>query len=157
MSKIKAFINKPRNIYFSIILMLTLVTGLFSISFSYYIDESNTNGLLTVKGVDNILQSDDLTDGIVGLAPHESKTIKVNIMSNNSYESKYALYYKSNNDVKVFSTLAMDEIIKSKEVQEYELIVSNFEDNPSSVYIGIVNGLVDAEVSVPGNLVEVEE
>ncbi|MCH5167075.1 MAG: hypothetical protein J1F35_04195 [Erysipelotrichales bacterium] len=157
MSKIQTFVKKPRNIYFSIILMLTLVTGLFSISFSYYIDESSTNGLLTVKGVDNRLQSDDLTDGIVALAPHETKTITVNIMSNNSYDSKYALYYKSDNDVKVLSTLEMDEIIKSKEVQQYELIVSNFEENPASVFIGIVNGQVDAEVSVPGSLIEVEE
>ena len=157
MSNIKSFFTRPRNIYFSLILMITLVTGLFSISFSYYIDESNTNGLLKLKKVDNRIQSDDLVDGYLSLAPHETKNITLYVMSNNSFESKYALYYKTDEDVKVISGEEIDDTISSKEVKKYELLVSNFEDTEAKVYIGIENGQIDDEIEVDGSIVEVSE
>ena len=157
MSKIKSFINRPRNIYFSIVLMLTLVSGLFSISFSYYIDESNTEGLLKVKSVDNRIQCDDLVDGYVTLAPHETKEINLYVMSNNNSLSKFALYYKTEDDAKVLSNVSIDETIDAKEVQQYELLVSNFESNPASIYIGILNGKIGDDLEVDGNLIEVTE
>lgn len=157
MSKIVSFFKRPRNIYFSMIMMLTLVTGLVSISFSYYIDESSTNGLLKLTKVDNRLQSDELVDGYISLAPHETKEIKVYVMSNNDFESKYALYYKTDSNAKVISSVNLDESIGSKEVQEYELFVANFDDKDATVFLGIENGKIDADIEVDGNLVEIAE
>ena len=85
----KSFIKKPRNVYFSIVAMLTIVAGLASISFSYYIDESSTEGILKYNAIDNRLQSPDLVDGNVALAPHETKEIELYVMSNNSFMSQY--------------------------------------------------------------------
>lgn len=157
MGKIKSVVTKPRNIYFSIVLMLTLVTGLASISFSYYIDESNTDGLLKLKEIDNRIQSDDLVDGKVSLAPHETKTININVMSNNNTETKFALYYKTEDDVKVFSEVEINSTIDKKELQEYVLLVSNFSGDPASVYIDIESGELTDELVIDGKMVEILE
>lgn len=157
MGKIKSVVTKPRNIYFSIVLMLTLVTGLASISFSYYIDESNTEGLFKLKEIDNRIQSDDLIDGKVSLAPHETKTITVNVMSNNNTKTKFALYYKTEDDVKVFSEEKIASTIDKKELQEYVLLVSNFSSSPASVYIDIESGQLSDELVVDGKLVQILE
>ena len=157
MDKVKNFIAKPRNIYFSLMLLVTLVAGLFSISFSYYIDESSTEGLLKVKGLDNRIQSDDLVDGVVSLAPHETKTINLYVMSNNTKETRYAIYYKTDKNAKVLSETELDETIGANEVYQYTLMVSNFGDEEADVLIDIASAELDDEVSFDGVKVEIAE
>ena len=157
MDKVKSFIAKPRNIYFSLMLLVTLVAGLFSISFSYYIDESSTEGLLKVKNIDNRIQSDDLVDGVVSLAPHETKTINLYVMSNNNRETKYKIYYKTDKNAKVLSDVELDETINANEVHQYTLMVSNLEDDPADVFIDIANAELDGEISFDGEPVEIAE
>ncbi len=139
MKFIKEFIKKPRNVYFSIILMLTLVTGLVSISFSYYIDESSTEGTLKFDVIDNRIQSPDLVDKNVSLAPHETKEIDVYVMSNNNFDTDFFLIYKTENDVKVYSDKEISKTITAKEVQNYHLIISNYSDVAASLELDLVS------------------
>lgn len=157
MKKMVDFLKRPRNVYFSIIVMLTVVTGLVSISFSYYVDESVNNGIIRFSTVDNRLQSDDLVDGYITLASHETKTIKVYIMSNNNFESKFKLYYKTDGNAQVSSEVVLDETIDSKEAYSYELYVSNFEDKENKVFIGISSAYLDDELQIDGTEVQVFE
>ncbi len=154
MKKVLDFLKRPRNVYFSIVVMLTLVTGLVSISFSYYVDESTNSGVIKYSTVDNRLQSDDLQDGYITLGKKESKTIKVYVMSNNNYESKFKLYYKADGNAQVSSEVKLDETIGSKEVYSYELYVSNLEDQENKIYIGINSSYMDEEVQVDGKKIE---
>lgn len=157
MRKIVDFFKRPRNVYFSFILLLTLVTGLASISFSNYIDESNMEGLLEVNNIDNRLQSDDLVDNTIALAAHETKTIKVYIMSNNDFESKFSLYYLTDSNAKVYSETDMKTTIEPKEVIETELTISNFEDATVTVKLGISSALVEDELTIEGKELEILE
>lgn len=157
MKFIKEFIKKPRNVYFSIILMLTLVTGLVSISFSYYIDESSTEGELKFTKIDNRIQSPDLIDGNISLAPHETKEITLYIMSNNDFQSKYKLIYNTDKNVKIFSETPLDEVIDAKEVKDYKLIVSNFEDESVTFELKILSNEINKTIEFVGNTVEVLE
>lgn len=154
MKSVKTFIKKPRNVYFSIILMLTLVTGLVSISFSYYIDESSTEGLLKFSDVDNRIQSEDIVDGVVALAPHETKEITLYVMSNNNFESNFKLYYKTDDNAKVLSSGVIKDTIDAKEVQSYELSISNFGDTPASLVVDIASSDINSEVKFDGTEVE---
>lgn len=157
MKKILDFLKNPRNVYFSIVVMLTVVTGLVSISFSYYVDESTNRGIIKYSTIDNRIQSDDLQDGYITLSGHETKMIKVYVMSNNNYQSKFKLYYKTDGNAQVSSEIVLDETINSKEVYSYELYVSNFEDKENKVYIGISSAYMDEDIKIDGKEIEILE
>lgn len=157
MKFIKNFVKKPRNVYFSIIAMMTIISGLVSISFSYYIDESSTEGELKFTKIDNRIQSPDLIDGNISLAPHETKEITLYIMSNNDFQSKYKLIYNTDKNVKIFSETPLDEVIDAKEVKDYKLIVSNFEDESVTFELKILSNEINKTIEFVGNTVEVLE
>lgn len=157
MKFIKSFIKKPRNVYFSIIAMMTVVTCLVSISFSYYIDESSMDGLLEFVEIDNRIQSPDLVDGNVSLAPHETKEIEIYVMSNNTFDSKYKLIYNTDKNVKVFTDTLMDDVISAKEVKNYKLTLSNFEDESVSFELKLISSDINSEVQFDGNEIEILE
>lgn len=157
MKFISSFIKKPRNVYFSIILMLTLVAGLASVSFSYYIDESSTDGVLKYEKIDNRIQSEALIDGLVSLAPHETKEIILYVMSNNNFASNFKLYYETADNAKVLSSSLIKDSIEAKEVQEYTLSLANFGNEPASLVINIASSNIDSEVTFPGTEVEISE
>lgn len=153
----KSFIKKPRNVYFSIVAMLTIVAGLASISFSYYIDESSIEGILKYNAIDNRLQSPDLVDGNVALAPHETKEIELYVMSNNSFMSQYKVIYKTSQNVKVYSENMMADVIDAKEVQNYKFVISNYDDVPAQIELEVVSSEMNKDLNFEGNEVEVLE
>lgn len=157
MKFIKSFVKKPRNVYFSIIAMMTVVSCLASISFSYYIDESSTEGMLKFDTIDNRIQSPDLVDGNLALAPHETKEINLYVMSNNDMESKYKLIYNTDKNVKIYTNTSIDETIDAKEVKNYTLTVSNFEDEPVTFELKILSSSMSADIPFNGNEIEVIE
>lgn len=157
MKFIKSFVKKPRNVYFSIIAMMTVVSCLASISFSYYIDESSTEGMLKFDTIDNRIQSPDLVDGNLALAPHETKEINLYVMSNNDMESKYKLIYNTDKNVKIYTNTSIDETIDAKEVKNYTLTVSNFEDEPVTFEFKILSSSMSADIPFNGNEIEVIE
>lgn len=150
MNKLAEFLKKPRNIYFSIIAMLTVVTGLVSISFSYYIDDSTNSNIIEVSKVDNRIQSDELIQGYITIPAQETKEIIVYIMSNNDFESKFKLYYKTDDNVEVLSESEIDDQISSHDVLEYKLIISNYDEEESEVFIGIANGYIGKTIELEG-------
>ena len=61
MKKFIEFMKKPRNLYLSIALMLVVVVGLSSITFSYYIEDStNASQVMKVSKNNTFIQTDDL-------------------------------------------------------------------------------------------------
>lgn len=157
MKFIKSFVKKPRNVYFSIIAMLTVVSCLVSISFSYYIDESSTEGVLQFSNIDNRMQSPDLVDGNVSLAPHETKEIELYVMSNNTYDTKYKLIYNTDKNVKVYTDGVIDDVIGPKEVKNFTLILSNFEDESVSFELKIYSSDINHDVVFNGTEIDVLE
>lgn len=147
MKKTLDYMKKPRNIYFSIILMLTLVTGLVSISFSYYVNESNDNkNVLKLSKVDNRVQSDYLQDGIISIKGNEILSFKVYVISNNNFESIYKLFYKTKNkDIKVYKDESKD-TIGANDVHEINITIENISTKDEDVQIGIVSGYVGSEL-----------
>lgn len=153
MSKIKSFFNKPRNVYFSLILMLTVVTGLVSITFSYYVDESpNKTKLVSLSVVDNKIQSDSLKDGKITIPANSTIDLTLYVMSNNNFDSKYNLFYNTSSDkTKVYSIDEIDEEIGAHDVQEVNLTVENYDKRNVEVSIDIASGYIGKDIEISGN------
>lgn len=150
MTKVLGFFNRPRNMYFSILVMLTVVTGLVSISFSYYIDESTNSNIIEVSRVDNRLYSEDMVNGYVTISANESRTLNIYIMSNNNFDSNFKLYYRAEDNVIVNSSKSINNLISAHDVQQYEIVIKNNEAKEVKVYLGIANGYVGKNIEING-------
>lgn len=150
MSKIREFISKPRNIYYCGIVLLTIVTGLVSISFSYYINESGDSKYLSLSVVDNQIQSDELVNNILSIDGNESKTFNLYVISNNNFESIYKLFYKAKNvDIRIKADKLYPSI-HAHDVQVLTITVDNYTSIEQKIEFGIASGYVDTEVTVEG-------
>lgn len=150
MSKLRGFFNKPRNLYYCGIALLTIVTGLVSISFSYYIDETGNGSFLSLSVVDNQIQSDNLINNTLTVGGNESVTFNLYVVSNNNFESIYKLFYKAN---KVNLKVVADKVyssINSHDVQMITITVENYTSVDQKVEFGIVNGYKDTELKIEG-------
>lgn len=153
------FFKRKRNIYFSIIIMLTVVMGLFSISFSYYVDESSKTGLFKINEIDNRLQSDSLTNGTITVNAQETVEFSIYVISNNNFETKYELYYQTNNEsnLEVYTVNNIKETIPSHSVYEYKIVIENYNETSVDVTLGIASSDMQGEVKSPGVVIEKRE
>lgn len=149
------FFKRKRNLYFSIIFMLTLVMGLFSVSFSYYVDETSRSGLVRLNEVDNIIQSDSLKNGVITVGPQETIEFHIYVISNNNYDSKFKLFYQTKNerDIKVYTKEDIKEVIPSHSVYEYTIVIENYSGVQEDVTIGIASSTMDSSVNAPGKVI----
>ena len=154
-----SFLKRKRNIYFSIIFMLTIVMGLFSISFSYYVDESSKTGLFKINEIDNRLQSDALTNGTITVEAQETVEFHVYVISNNNFESKYELYYqaKKEENLEVYTVNEIKSSIPSHSVHEYKIVIENYNEESVGVTFGVASSDLDGEVKSPGVVIEKRE
>lgn len=149
MMKLFKFFKRPRNLYFSIIVMLTVVAGLASISFSYYVGESTNETKLALSIVDNEIQSDALTDYKLTILPNETLTFNMFLISNNNFESIYKLFYKASDKVEV----KVDRIYPSLEAHSVNIVkitVKNYSNNEETVEIGIKSGYLNTNIEIEG-------
>lgn len=153
------FFKRKRNIYFCLIFMLTVVMGLFSISFSYYVDESSRTGLLKINEIDNRLQSDSLTNGTITVKPQETVEFHVYVISNNNFESKYELYYQTKNEtnLEVYTVDEIKETIPSHSVYEYKIVIENYNEESVDVTFGVASSDMQSDVKSPGIVIEKRE
>ena len=150
MGKFIDFIKKPKNLYLSIAVMLVVVVGLTSISFSYYIeDTSNGEQVLKINKIDTFIQSDDLKSDEITIPSHSSKTITINVINNNAYSNEYKVFH-SNGDVTVTTNKEILEHIDSMNVQTYELTFKNDTDDIQVTKLGIKNGYKGSNVEIDG-------
>lgn len=155
MSKLRDFFNKPRNLYYCGIALLTIVTGLISISFSYYIDETGNGSFLSLSVVDNQIQSDNLINNTLTVGGNESMTFNLYVISNNNFESIYKLFYKANKvDLKVTVDKAYSSI-NAHDVQMLTIKVDNYTSVSQKIEFGIANGYKDTELKFDG--IEIKE
>ena len=152
MEKVKTFFTKPKNIYLSVLLMFTVVMGLASVSFSYYVDEStNDTKLVELKVIDNRISSDNLIDGKVTLGANEAKDIELYVISNNDFDTLYKLYYLVDNQyVDVVLNIDINDVIGAKDVHKVLLSVENYSDEEVKVTIGIDSSYVGSEIKLSG-------
>lgn len=152
MDKIRTFFTRPKNLYLSVLLMCTVVMGLASISFSYYVDESTNNTkLVELNVIDNRITSDELVNGKIVLGPQETKEIEVYVMSNNDFDTEYELYYSVDSEyVDVVSSDNTNGTLGSKDVHMIKLVIENYEEKEVEVLIGLDSTYVGSKINLSG-------
>ena len=143
---IRDFIRKPRNIYFSIVTLLTVVTCLISISFSFYIDESN-DGYVNISKLDNRIQSDLLNNGDITVNPNSTITFNLYVMSNNDFDSVYKVMYQCNENVYVKSLSHNGINIGSHDVHEVKVQIENTSNDVQNIHFGIISGYNETDLN----------
>lgn len=147
----KKVFKNSRSLYFTLIIMLLVVTSLVSISFSYYVDDSNNSKQYAkIESVNNTISSDQLNDSYLTLAGNTEETITLNVISNNNFTSSFKLSYESNSDVSVSSLDKIDDVIDAHDVLSYKIKVTNNSNNTSIIKFNIVNGYVGTDFNVSG-------
>ena len=106
--------------------------------------------------IDTRLSSEHFVDGKVKLMAKESKTFNINVMSNNSFETAYQLNYNANHDFVFVLAEHAKRTIGAYDVHSVEVTVSNFNDYPVEVTIGLDTGYNEDSIVLTGNEV-VEE
>ena len=148
MEKLKSFFSQTRNLYFSVVAMLTIVAALSTISFSYYVDES-TYKEKEVSIINNIITSDDFVDGKVVVPAQEGIIVPIYVISNNNFDSFYELYYISDSaNIEVVSKERVNRSIGSKDVHRIDLKFENYSLKEETVEIGIVSGFTSTDLVV---------
>ena len=154
MKKFINFIKKPKNLYLSIAVMLVVVMGLTSISFSYYIEDStNSNQSFQLNKIDTFIQSDYLTSDELTIPAGESVTVDLNVINNNEFGNLFKLYYEGDG-VTYKVDKEVNEIISSKFVLNYNVTFTNTTNDLKTIKIGIINGYLGTEVNVPGTQIK---
>ena len=153
MDKLKEFISKPKHLYFGVILMFVLVVGLASVSFSYVEESSNNTKQTEVIEIDTRMSSEVLKDGKITLAGNEARTFKIDVMSNNSFDSYYSLYYKCDGEDVVVTADELRNEIGSYDVHQIEVTVSNFYSYPVEVTLGLNTGYSEDGITTIGKKV----
>ncbi len=153
MDKLKEFISKPKHLYFGVILMFVLVVGLASVSFSYVEESSNNTKQTEVIEIDTRMSSEVLKDGKITLAGNEARTFKIDVMSNNSFDSYYSLYYKCDSEDVVVTADELRNEIGSYDVHQIEVTVSNFNSYPVEVTLGLNTGYSEDGITTIGKKV----
>ena len=139
--------------------MLTIVMGLFSISFSYYVDESSRTGLYKINEIDNRLQSDALNNGVITVNAQETVEFHVYVISNNNFESKFELYYQTKNtdNLEIYSVDEIKSSIPSHSVYEYKIVIENYNESSVEVTFGVASSYMQSDVNSPGIVIEKRE
>lgn len=149
MKKFIEFMKKPRNLYLSIALMLVVVVGLSSITFSYYIEDStNASQVMKVSKNNTFIQTDDLDSDELTLPPNTFKAITINVINNNDFDSIYKLYYIGDG-VDIIINEPIVNALKPKDVLTYTLTFNNPTDELKVVKLGIVTGYKGNSIDVP--------
>lgn len=148
--KVIEFFKRPRNLYLSIVVMIIVVFGLSSVTFSYYIEDSSDGSqIMKVKTIDTVILTDDLESDTILLFPNEVKEISIEVISNNDYPNDFKLYYEGEN-IKITSDKEVKTTINAQETLSYKLTITNLSDEDNSTKLGIKNGYIGSNIEVQG-------
>ena len=145
--------DKKKIIYIGSLLILTVIVSITYFSYAFFTNRNEQHGKLNIVTgtLDYKIESDDLNNNQITLDAGELKNIKIKLTSLNDIESKYELYYETNNNVKVgyIGTIPKGTINK-KEIKIFNIGIKNYSTAKTTVTFKVDGGFVNNEL-VKGN------
>ena len=147
--------KKAKKIYIVTVILLIISIGCFYASYAFFNNTKEEHGKLNIVAGDlkYKLESDSLDNGKIVIGASETKKFIVNLTSLNEIASKYELYYRldtDNSDINVaYSSSTVDSVSGTIEAKGKKTITVKIENNgntSSTVYIGVVGGLVNKKL-----------
>ena len=147
--------KKTKKIYIVTVILLIISIGYFYASYAFFNNTKEEHGKLNIVAGDlkYKLESDSLDNGKIVIGASETKEFIVDLTSLNEIDSKYELYYRldtDNSDINVaYSSSTVDSVSGTIEAKGKKTITVKIENNgntSSTVYIGVVGGLVNKKL-----------
>ena len=138
--------NKKRNVFFIIILLLTCIFGFSYISFSYYTGVSNEVENVNIVKIDNELTIDGYEGTNVVLKPNETKSINLIVKSLNPIKTSYKLFYESDKDVLVNVVSVLPDRIDAKDKQLITVSLTNESNEENNIKFNIYSNYLGREI-----------
>ena len=145
--------DKKKIIYIGSLLIITAIISIASFSYAIWSNKSEQRGKLNIVAgsLRYELISDDLTNNSITIPANTNKTIEIEINSLNNIESKYELYYTTNNEnINIgYSEETIDQprgTISSRSSKKVTVIIKNKSDSPATITFGCQGGFSDKEL-----------
>lgn len=138
--------NKKRNMFFIIILLLTFIFGFSYISFSYYSGVSVDSELVKTNQINNELLVVDGDNNTVILKPYEIKNLSLVIKSRNPITTSYKLFYNSTNEIDYEVISALPNKIEKGEKQIVNITIDNKSNSETIVDFNIYSNYLGREI-----------
>ena len=156
--------EKIKRSYVIIIALLVLTVTFFGASYAFFTSINEQHGKLNIVAgsLDYKLESDSLNDGVLTLRAWETKKLTIKLISLNQINSKYELYYNSDDisDVNIgYDVDTVDSvlgIINSNSTKQITVVVENLKDSTAAIEFGVAGGLLsDNLVLMDGNSINI--
>jgi len=145
--------DKKKMIYIGSLLILTAIISIASFSYAIWSNKSEQRGKLNIVAgsLNYELVSDDLNNNSITIPANTNKTIEIEITSLNNIESKYELYYTTNNEnISIgYSEETVDNptgTISSRSSKKVTVIIKNRTDTEATITFGCQGGFSDKEL-----------
>lgn len=142
--------NKKRNVFFIIVLLITCVFGFSFISFSYYTGVTNEVENINIDKIENELSIEENDTNTIELKPNEMKNIKLIVKSLNPIKTSYKLFYTSETDVSITVNNALPNKIEANEKQIIELTLDNKTNQEAKIDFNIYSNYLGREINGHG-------
>lgn len=148
----KNFFRNKRNLYIFGMVMLTIVIGLSTVTFSYYVPESDLETTIEVSNTSLLLHSDDFVDGRVVVEPNQTKEITVTVISNSDLANSFKIGFESNKDnVSVYSKTPMVTAINPRSAMPFTVVIENYETTAAILDFNIYSNINYDDINVVGS------
>ena len=156
--------DKKKMIYIGSLLILTAIISIASFSYAIWSNKSEQRGKLNIVAgsLRYELISDDLTNNSITIPANTNKIIEIEIKSLNNIESKYELYYESDNEnISIgYSEETVDNptgTMSARSSKKVTVIIKNRTSSPAIITFGTQGGFSDKTLTLAqGNSINVQ-
>ena len=149
--------NRKTIMYIGILLIVSVIVSVTYFSYAYFTRKDEEHGKLNiVAGTLNYkIESDDLTNNSITLSSKTNKELVINVTSLNTIESKYELYYETDNN-SVLVGYMEDTIdmptgtINSGSTKTTKILIKNNTNANATITFSVKGGFIDKEFTVNG-------
>ncbi len=139
--------DRKKIIYIGILLIITVVVSVMCFSYAFFTNKSEQHGKLNIVAgtLDYQIESNDLKNNAITLESNTTKVIEIKITSLNTINSKYELYYNSDNNIEIGYDNNNDSptgIINKNESKNLIITIKNKNSNSTTVTFGVEGGLI---------------
>ena len=141
--------SKKSAFYVGVLLIITVIVNVTYFSYGFFVNKSEQHGKLNIM-VGNLnyrIVSDDLVNNSILVSSNMAKKITINVTSLNEVNSKYELYYTTNNsNIEVgyyYNTVNMPTgNINSSENRNITIVIRNNTNTSAQITFGVQGGLI---------------
>ncbi len=149
--------DKKKVMYIGIILLVIVITSITYFSYAFFTKKDEYHGRLNIVAgsLNYSIESDDLTNNSITLPSKTNKELIITVTSLNTIESKYELYYETDNSSVLvgymeYTTDMPSGIINPSSTKTVKLLIKNNTNTNATITFSVKGGFIDKTLTVDG-------